>query len=104
MRTVRLALGLILLSLLPLACNESPFKPTDPNNLVGTGTVQFLTLEGGFWAIKGDDNVTYEPVPTLASEFQQSGLRVRFEARILGDAGGVHMAGPLVEIVQIKKL
>ena len=100
MRHVRLALGLVLL---PLACGDSPFKPTDPNNLVGTGTVQFLTLEGGFWAIQGDDGVTYEP-RTLTMEFQRNGLRVRFEAKILGDAGGIHMAGPIVEIVQIRKL
>ena len=86
MRHVRLALGL-----------------ADPNNLVGTGTVQFLTIEGGFWAIQADDGVTYEP-RTLTTEFQRSGLRVRFEAKILGEAGGIHMAGPIVEIVQIRKL
>jgi hypothetical protein len=97
MKPVRLALGLVLL-LLPLACGDSPFKPTDP------GTVQFLTLEGGLWAIQAADGVTYEPRPTLATEFQRNGLRVRFEAKILGDAGGIHMAGPTVEIVQIRKL
>src|SRR5262245_39711859 len=101
MRHVRLALGLVLL---PLACGDSPFKPTNPNHVVGTGTVQFLALEGGFWAIQADDGVTYEPQPTLATEFQRNGLRVRFEAKILGDAGGIHMAGPIVEIVQIRKL
>jgi hypothetical protein len=103
MKPVRLALGLVLL-LLPLACGDSPFKPTDPNNLVSTGTVQFLTFEGGFWAIQADDGVTYEPRPTLTTEFQRNGLRVRFEAKILGDAGGIRMAGPIVEIVQIRKL
>src|SRR5262245_13647916 len=103
MRHVRLALGLVLL-LLPIACGDSPFKPTNPTNLVGTGTVQFLTLEGGFWAIQADDGVTYEPQPTVTMEFRRQGLRVRFEAKILGDAGGIHMAGPIVEIVQIRKL
>jgi hypothetical protein len=29
---------------------------------------------------------------------------VRFEAKILGDAGGIHMVGPIVEIVQIRKV
>jgi hypothetical protein len=103
MKDVRLALASVLL-LIPLACGDSPFKPTDPNNLVGTGTVQFLTLEGGFWAIEADDGVTYEPRPTLTSEFQRSGMRVRFEAKILGEAGGIHMVGPIVEIIQIRKL
>lgn len=103
MRNVRLALAFVLL-LLPLACGDSPFEPTDPNNLVATGTVQFLTLEGGFWAIQADDGLTYEPRPTLTTEFQRNGLRVRFEARIFGDAGGIHVAGPIVEIVQIRTL
>ena len=103
MKNIRLALAFVLFPL-TLGCGDSPFKPTDPNNLVGTGTVQFLTLEGGFWAIQADTGMTYEPRSTLATEFQRNGLRVRFEAKILGDAGGIHMAGPIVEIVQIRKL
>ena len=50
MRRVRLTAGLVLL-LLPLACGDSPFEPTDPSNLVRVGTVRFFNLEGGFWAI-----------------------------------------------------
>jgi hypothetical protein len=40
----------------------------------------------------------------LRSEFQREGLRVRFEAKIRADVGGTHMVGPVVEIVQIRKL
>ena len=103
MRQVRLALAFVIL-MLPLACSDSPFEPTDPNNLVTTGTVRFFNVEGGFWAISGDDNVTYDPITPLQSSFQREGLRVRFEAKLLPDAGSTHMVGPVVEIVQIEKL
>jgi hypothetical protein len=100
---MRVTLGLVLL-LLPLGCGDSPFRPTDPNNLVRDGTVRFLMLEGGFWAIAGDDNVTYDPMTPLAMEFQRDGLRVRFEAKVRDDLGSTHQVGPIVEIVQIRKL
>ena len=103
MRKVRLALALAIL-MLPLACGDSPFEPTDPNNLVATGTVRFFSVEGGFWAIAGDDNITYDPMTPLRSEFQREGLRVRFEAKVRSDVGGTHMVGPVVEIIQIEKL
>ena len=66
----------------------------------GTGTVQFMSLEGGFFAIRGDDGVTYDPT-NLASPFQRNGLRVRFEARIRRDLVGVHMVGPIVDLISI---
>ena len=103
MRKVRLAIAFAIL-MLPLACGDSPVEPTDPNNLVATGTVRFFTLEGGFWAIAADDNVTYDPMTPLRAEFQRDGLRVRFEAKIRSDVGGTHMVGPIVEIIQIEKL
>jgi hypothetical protein len=100
---VRLAIAVALV-FLPLACGDSPFKPTDPDNLVRDGTVRFFTLEGGFWAIAGDDNVTYDPMTPLAVEFQRDGLRVRFEAKVRDDLGSTHQVGPVVEIIQIRKL
>ncbi|HYN07543.1 MAG TPA: hypothetical protein VES67_09150 [Vicinamibacterales bacterium] len=103
MRKVRLALALAIL-LLPLACGDSPFEPTDPDNLVRTGTVRFMNIEGGFWAIAGDDGVTYDPLSPLAAQFQREGLRVRFEAKVRSDVGSTHMVGPIVEIIQIEKL
>lgn len=69
----------------------------------GTGTVRRFELEGGFFAIVGDDGVTYDPT-NLAAEFQQDGLRVRFRARMRDDLVGIHMAGPIVEILEISRL
>jgi hypothetical protein len=99
----RIVLGMALL-VLPLACAASPFRPTDPHNLVVTGTIRFVELEGGFWTIRGDDNVTYEPLTPLAADFQHDGLRVRVEGKIRTDKVSVRMAGPILEIVQIRKL
>ena len=103
MRTARLAPALVIV-MLALACGDSPFEPTDPNHLVRTGTVRFMNLEGGFWAIVGDDNITYDPLSPIAAGFQRDGLRVRFEARVRDDVGSTHMVGPIVEIIQIEKL
>ena len=90
------------------ACGGST-APTSPSGTVvvtagvarGTGTVQFMNLEGGFFAIRGDDGVTYDPT-NLPSAFQRNALRVRFEARIRPDLGGIHMVGPIVEVISIE--
>jgi len=92
--------------LLLAAC--SPTKPdsgvtNDGTYVVGTGTISYYTLEGGFWAIRGDDNVTYDPV-NLEQSYRSSGLRVRFRALLRKDLGGFHMVGPIVEILEIKRL
>ena len=74
------------------------------SELVGqTGTVQWFDLEGGFFAIRGDDGVVYDPT-NLAGEFRRDGLRVRFDAEIKPNMGGIHMVGPIVEIVAIERL
>jgi hypothetical protein len=97
------AFSLILLVLLAAGCRP-PTAPTDPDVVRLNGTVRFMTFEGGFWAVRGDDNVTYDPVGGLPAAFQSDGLRVRMEARRRNDLASVHMAGPLVEILNIRKL
>lgn len=69
-----------------------------------TGTVQHITLEGGFWAIRGDDGKTYDPVGGLPAEFQKEGLRVRLDAKARPDVASFHMVGPMVDIVKIQRL
>jgi hypothetical protein len=68
-----------------------------------TGTARFFSIEGGFWAVRGDDGVTYDPVHGLPTEFQQEGLRVYLVARERRDLGSYHMVGPIVEIVSIQR-
>jgi hypothetical protein len=69
-----------------------------------TGTVHYFTFEGGFWAVRGDDSTTYDPLNGLPSQFQHDGERVRFEAKVRPDLMNVHAAGPIVEIISIQPL
>ena len=68
-----------------------------------TGTVTRFEVEGGFFAIRGDDGKTYDPT-NLAEEYRQDGLRVRARLRPRPDMMGIHQVGPIVEIVEIRKL
>jgi len=68
-----------------------------------TGTVVYVSLEGGFYGIKGDDGKNYDPT-NLSKEFQINGLRVRCELKELQGMGSVHMWGTIVEVLSIQKL
>ena len=70
----------------------------------GKGTVHLVTIEGGFWTIQGDDGNVYDPIQGLSPEYQQEGLRVRFEAEYKPDAMSTHMAGTMVEITKLQRL
>ncbi|HJQ19394.1 MAG TPA: hypothetical protein VJ867_03525 [Gemmatimonadaceae bacterium] len=69
-----------------------------------TGTMHYFTIEGGFWAIRGDDSVTYDPISRLDDAFRKEGLRVRLDARERRDMSSIHAAGPLVEIIALKPI
>jgi hypothetical protein len=93
-----------LLALTISACS-SPTEPDVPSGAIRvTGTVHYYTLEGGFWAVRGDDGVTYDPMNGLTSAFQREHLRVSMIAKVRNDMGGFHMVGPIVEILSIQPL
>jgi hypothetical protein len=64
------------------------------------GTVLKNDLEGGFFAIEGDDGKTYEPI-NLPEAFKQDGMRVKATVLIRKDFGSIHMVGDIVEIIDI---
>ena len=66
------------------------------------GTVVRNELEGGFFAIEGDDGRTYEPI-NLPEAFKQDGMRVNATVRIREDIGSIHMVGAIVEIIAIAR-
>jgi hypothetical protein len=94
---------LIFVGLTVGACS-SPTEPSVPDGAMRvTGTAQFFTFEGGFWAIRGDDGVTYDPKDGLPAAYQRNGMRVSAIVKPTG-LGGIHMAGPIVEILDIRAL
>jgi hypothetical protein len=100
---IRSAMAIVLLAAVAAGC-RSPVAPADPGVFRVTGTVRYQTFEGGFWTVRGDDDVSYDPIHGLPAAFQVEGLRVRLEARRLEDVATIHMAGPVVEIVTIVRL
>ena len=71
--------------------------------VAGTGTIKFIDLEGGFYAIVSDDGEKYDPLD-LASEFHVNGLRVYFKVKILRGIGTFHMWGKPVSVLNIQKI
>ena len=68
-----------------------------------TATVSYITLEGGFFGLRGDDGVTYDPT-RLDPAFAHDGLRVRARLQVRNDLAGIHMVGPIVDVLEISKL
>lgn len=75
----------------------------DGDTVRGTGTIQWNPIEGGFYYIAGDDNKGYDPT-NLPPAFRSRGLRVRFEIRVRNDMVGIHMAGPIVDVISMERL
>jgi hypothetical protein len=90
-------LMVVIATVLTAACHS----PTEPETTV-RGTVHFFTVEGGFWALRGDDGMNYDPLNTLPSAFQQENLRVQMVIRVRTDAASVHMVGAIVDILHIQ--
>jgi hypothetical protein len=68
------------------------------------GTVHYYSIEGGFWAVRGDDGVTYDPMNGLPPTVQREKLRVTMVVKIRNDLGGIHMVGPIVEVIRIEAM
>jgi hypothetical protein len=91
-----------IITAIAIACG-SPTSPSVPAGAIRvTGTVQFYDLEGGFWAVKGDDGIIYDPKDGLPAKFQVQNRRVTMVAKVRTDLGSIHMVGPIVEIISIE--
>lgn len=84
--------------------NESPSSrsPTIPDSdtFEIQGTVVHKNIEGGFFAIDGDDGRKYDPI-NLPESFRKDGLKVKVTARLRRDAMSIHMYGAIIEVVDI---
>ena len=64
------------------------------------GNVTYKNIEGGFYAIDGDNGSKYDPI-NLPEPFRNDGLRVKVTARRKKDAMSLHMYGAIIEVVNI---
>lgn len=102
-RDMLAARTLLIGALIVSAACASPTAPQVPAGAIQVnGTVRFFMLEGGFWAVRGDDGVTYDPMNGLAPAFQRENLRVTMVANLRTDLGGTHMVGPIVDVLSIQ--
>lgn len=97
MRTVIMALMIV-----SAACASPTAPELPPGAIQVNGTVRYFMLEGGFWAVQGDDGVTYDPMNGLAPAFQRENLKVTLVAKVRNEMGGIHMVGPIVEVLSIQ--
>ena len=67
------------------------------------GTIEYVDLEGGFFAIRAAGGKVYDPL-NLPEEFKKSGLSVQFKGIERHDLASVHMVGILIEISDIKNI
>ena len=72
--------------------------PADSFEIVGT--VTYKNIEGGFYAIDGDNGRKYDPI-NLPESFRKDGLKVNVTARLKKDAMSFHMYGEIIEVVNI---
>jgi hypothetical protein len=98
------AIVVVLAMTVSCASSITPTQDVPPGAIRVVGTVSHYSFEGGFWAVRGDDGVTYDPMNGVPPEFQREGLRVELIAKIRNDLGGFHMAGPIVEIISIRAI
>jgi hypothetical protein len=82
---------------------DPSLPPVGGNTISITGTIRYYTFEGGFWAIRGSDGVTYDPYG-LPPAFRVEGLPVALVAVIRNDLVGFHMAGPIIDIISLTPL
>ncbi|PEN13101.1 hypothetical protein CRI94_10635 [Longibacter salinarum] len=87
----------------PPSASQDTSQHSD-NTVTGTGTISFVDLEGGFYAITSDDGVKYDPTGSLEEDFQQEGLRVRFTVRPKEDVMTTRMWGTPVEVEEIERI
>jgi len=68
-----------------------------------TGTVKYVSLEGCFWAIYGDNNKHYDPI-NLPKEFHSEGKRIKFIFKERNDLASTHMWGTIIELVEVSEI
>ena len=82
----------------PLSTESPTMPPDDTFEIIGT--VAYKNIEGGFYAIDGDDGSRYNPI-NLPETFRKDGLKVKVTARLKKDAMSFRMYGAIIEVANI---
>lgn len=73
----------------------------DPENLVSTtGTVTYIAMEGGFWAIITPDSTRYDPGSSLPDSLQTEGLEIRFRGEEKPGQPSIRMWGTPIDLLE----
>lgn len=75
---------------------------TPPGSFRVDGTVRFIPVEGGCWALRVNDAVQYEPLG-LPVAFRIDGLEVRALLKLRDDLASICMVGRIAEVLDIEK-
>ena len=68
-----------------------------------TGVVRHLELEGGLVVIRDAEGTQYNPL-NLPQAFRLDGMLVEADARRSDNVASIGMAGPVVELLRIRRL
>lgn len=85
-----------------LDANPPPEPKVGISNMM-TGTIKFLSFEGGFYGIVADNGKHYNPI-NLPGEYRQDGLRIAFQAVRTKGQMSIYMWGTIIKITRITKL
>ena len=91
-------IAFLFLTIMIISCSS-----TEPELIDTTGTVKYISLEGGFYGIITDNGKSLDPI-NLPKEFQVDGKRVFVKYHSKKEGADFHMWGVIIEIIEIKEL
>jgi len=65
------------------------------------GTIRFIDVEGGCWALRVNESLQYEPFG-LPAAYRVDGLQVRARLRLRDDLGSICMIGRIAAVLSIE--
>ncbi|MEI6328379.1 MAG: hypothetical protein ACOYN8_08635 [Pseudanabaena sp.] len=71
-------------------------------NIQIVGTVEYVDIGTGAWAIATDTNQQYEILQPAPSELLEDGLKVSVTAKIRDDVMSMAMVGDIIEILDFQ--
>jgi len=73
-------------------------------NIQIVGTVEYVDIGTGAWAIAADSDQQYEILQPAPSELLQDGLKVSVTATIRDDVMSMAMLGDIIEVIDFQVL